>query len=96
MRCHVVVADVAAVFAQVDGDAVGAGGDRRLGGVQRVGMGAAAGVAHRGDVIDVHAEALWDHRGLLSWAARRSARVAARVMAAIRLVGSAMPLPAMS
>ena len=53
----VVVDDVAAILAQMGGDAVGAGGDRDLGGLHRIGMPAAARVAHGGDVIDVDAEA---------------------------------------
>ena len=51
------VADVAAVFAQVDGDAVGAGGLCDRGGLGGIGMHAAARVADGGDVIDVHPEA---------------------------------------
>ncbi len=48
--------DMAAILAQMRGDAVGAGlgGDRR--GTQRIGQLAAARVTHRGDVIDVHSE----------------------------------------
>ena len=49
--------DVAAILAQMRGDAVGAGGDRDLGGVHRIGMPAAARVAHGRDMIDVDAEA---------------------------------------
>ena len=52
----VVVADVAAVFAQMRRDAVGARGDRQLGRAHRIGMPAAARIAHGGDVIDVDAE----------------------------------------
>ena len=55
-RVDVGVGDVAAVLAQVRGDAVGAGGLGELGGADRVGIGAAAGVAHGRDVVDVHAE----------------------------------------
>ncbi len=51
------VADVAAVLAQMRGDAVGAGGDGELGRPQRIGMAAAARIPHGGDVIDVDAEA---------------------------------------
>ena len=50
------IADVAAIFAQVDGDAVGAGGLRHGGGLGRIGMRAAARVADGRDVIDVHAQ----------------------------------------
>ena len=53
----VVVDDVAAILAQMRGDAVGAGGDRDLGRLHRIGMPAAARVAHGGDVVDVDAEA---------------------------------------
>ena len=53
----VVIGNVAAVLAQMRRDAIGAGGDGDLGGAQRIGMIAAAGVPQRGDVIDVHAEA---------------------------------------
>ena len=59
----VVVDDVAAILAQVRGDAVGAGLGRELGGAQRIGRGRAARVAHGGDVIDVHAETLAGKRG---------------------------------
>ena len=54
---HVVVADVAAVLAQVRGDAVGAGGDRKLRRAYRIGMASAARIADGGDVVDVDAEA---------------------------------------
>ena len=53
----VVVADVAAVLAQMRGDAVGARRDRELGGAHRIGMASAARVADGGDVVDVDAEA---------------------------------------
>ncbi len=53
----VVVDDVAAIFAQMRGDAVGAGRDRDLGGLHRIGMPPAARIAHGGDVVDVDAEA---------------------------------------
>ena len=53
----VVVANVAAILAQMRGDAVAAGGDRELGGAHRIGMAPAARVADGGDVIDVDAEA---------------------------------------
>ena len=54
---HVVVADVAAIFAQMRGDAVGAGLDRDLRRAHRIGMPAAARIAHGRDVVDVDAEA---------------------------------------
>jgi hypothetical protein len=41
------------------GDAVGAGRDRDLGGLDRIGMPPAARIAHGGDVVDVDAEADW-------------------------------------
>ena len=53
----IVVDDVAAILAQMRGDAVGAGGNRDLGGFHRIGMPPAARVAHGRDVIDVDAEA---------------------------------------
>ena len=53
----VVVADVAAVLAQVRGDAVGAGRDRHHGRAHRIGMPSAARVADGRDVVDVDAEA---------------------------------------
>ncbi len=45
-----------AIFAQMGGDAVAAGRDRKLGRAHRVGMASAARVADGGDVIDVDAE----------------------------------------
>ena len=59
---NVVVADVAAVFAQMRGDAVGARRDRQLGGAHRIGMPAAARVADGGDVVDVDAESQMRNR----------------------------------
>ena len=53
----IVIDDVTAVFAQVRGDAVGAGRDRDLGGLDRIGMLAAARVTDGGDMVDVDAEA---------------------------------------
>jgi hypothetical protein len=55
-RDDVGILDVAAVFAQVQGDAVGAGllGHQR--GADRVRVRGAARVAQRGDVVDVHAK----------------------------------------
>lgn len=50
------IRDVAAIFAQVRGDAVGAAFDREMRGAKRIGMHAAAGVSQRRDVIDVDAE----------------------------------------
>ena len=54
---HIVIDDVAAILAQMRGDAVGAGGDRNLGGLHRIGMPAAARIAHGRDMIDIDAEA---------------------------------------
>ena len=53
----VVIDDVAAILAQMRGDAVGASRDCDLGGANGIRMFAAASVTHSGDVIDVHAEA---------------------------------------
>ena len=72
----VVVADVAAILAQMRGDAVGAGLDRQLGGAHRIGMPPAARVADGGDVVDVDAEAQMRNRRhvvVLSDCSRRSA-----------------------
>ena len=51
------IGDVAAILAQVRGDAVGARLHGQVRGAQRIGMAAAAGVADGGDVVDVDAEA---------------------------------------
>ena len=93
---HIIVADVTPILAQMDRDAIGTCGDRGLCGSQRIGMRAAPRIAHSGDVVDVHAEAKRCHAEFLLELARRSASSAASSMAAIRLDGSAMPLPAMS
>ncbi len=53
----VVVADMAAVLAQMRGDAVGARRDREFGRAHRIGMAPAARIADGGDVIDIDAEA---------------------------------------
>ena len=53
----IVIDDVAAIFPQMRGDAVGAGRDRDLGGLHRIGMLATARVTHGRDVVDVDAEA---------------------------------------
>ena len=52
----VVVADVAAVFAQVEGNVVGTVGFGGEGGFEGAGVGGAACVAQGGDVVDVDAE----------------------------------------
>ncbi len=54
---HVVVADVAAILAQMRGNAVGARLDRDQRGAHRIGMAPAPRVAQGGDVIDVDSEA---------------------------------------
>jgi hypothetical protein len=56
---HVAILDVAAVFAQMHGDAIGAAEVGFNGGPDRVGFVALAGFAHGGDVVDVDAE--FDH-----------------------------------
>ena len=53
----IVVENMTAVLAQMRGDAVGAGGDGDLGRLDRIGMTAAARIAHGGDMVDVDAEA---------------------------------------
>ncbi len=53
---HVVVADVAAVLAQMRGDAVGAGLDRNQGRAQRIGIAPRPRIAKRGDVVDIDSE----------------------------------------
>ena len=55
--CNIVVADMPAILAQMRGDAIGAGRDRDLGGLHRIGMRATARVADGRNVIDVHTEA---------------------------------------
>ena len=55
-RLDIGVTDVAAVFAQMGGDAVSTCHFRQKGGAQGVGPGRAACVAHGGDVVDVDAE----------------------------------------
>ena len=54
-RAHVPVLDMAAILAQVHGDAVGAGLLRQQRGMDRIRILGAARLAHRGDVIDVDA-----------------------------------------
>ena len=53
---EVIVADMAAVFAQVRGDAIAAHGGHDLGRADRIGMVPAARIADRCHVIDVHAQ----------------------------------------
>jgi len=57
----VVVLNVAAIFAEVRGDAIGAGALADNGSVNRVRLHAAARLSQRRDVIDVDVEALPDH-----------------------------------
>src|SRR5262249_46737490 len=52
----IVVADMPAVLAQVGRDAVGAGRNRHMGGLDRIGMNPAARIAQRRHVVDVDAE----------------------------------------
>ena len=54
---HILVADVAAVLAQMRGDAVGAGLDCDLGGAHWIGPCATAGVTKGGDVVHIDAKA---------------------------------------
>ena len=64
---HIRVADVAAVFPQMRGDAVGAGLDGGQRGAYRIGTRPAARVAQRGDVVDIDTEAQrgkFGHSGL--------------------------------
>ena len=75
------IGDVAAVLAQVRGDAVGAGLDREVRGAQRIGMAAAARVADGGDVVDVDAEAQVAHVASLRHGS-----------AAVALTGAHVPL----
>jgi hypothetical protein len=56
-RGDVGIGDVAAILAQMGGDAVGAGRQGLARRADRIGMDPAAGVAHGGHVIDVDAEA---------------------------------------
>ncbi len=53
----VVVADMAAILAQMRGDAVGPGFDGQMRGAHRIGMTAATRIADGRDVVDVHAQA---------------------------------------
>jgi len=60
---HVFIADVAAVFAQVEGDDVGTAFHGQLRGSHRVWEEAAARIAHRGHVVDVDAQQRRVHGG---------------------------------
>ena len=57
----VVIGDVAAVFAQMRGDAVGAGLRRQDRRAHRIGKRPAARLAHGGDMVDINAEAQLRH-----------------------------------
>jgi hypothetical protein len=57
----IVIGNMAPVFAQVGGDAVGAGGLRQDGGAHRIGIVAAARLTHGRHMIDIHAEAQLGH-----------------------------------
>ena len=59
---QVLVADMAAVFAQVRSDPIAAASSNDLRRADRIGMIPAARVTDRGDVIDVHAKAEAGHR----------------------------------
>ncbi len=54
---HVLVADMAAILAQMGGDSIGPRLDREERGAERIGDRAAARVAKRRDMIDIDAEA---------------------------------------
>jgi hypothetical protein len=54
---HIVIDNVAAILAQMRGDAVGAGGNGKLGGLDRIGMPSAARISHGRDMVDIDAEA---------------------------------------
>jgi hypothetical protein len=54
-----VVLDVPPVLAQVHGDGVGPGALGHQRGRHRVGLAATAGLAQRGDVVDIDAEQDW-------------------------------------
>ena len=74
-QTHVAVLDVAPVFAQVDGDAVGAGEEGEDGRRDRIGFFGPPRLPHGGDVVDVDAEANHGSRlqlsGFTSQAQRR-------------------------
>jgi hypothetical protein len=55
-RAQILVANMAAVFAQMRGDTVHPGLGSQQGGAHRIGVQAAARIADRGDVIDVEPE----------------------------------------
>ena len=63
-RVDILVADVAAVLAQMGGDAVGAGLGRGERGAHRIGMVAAARVPDRRDMVDIDPEAEGRSRAL--------------------------------
>ena len=67
----VVVADVAPVLAQVDGDAVAAGLQRQHGGPHSIGMRPAARVSDGCDVIDIDPERIFFMQHSLSLSALR-------------------------
>ena len=59
-RADVAVLNVAAILAQMQGDAVGAGLLRQQRGLHRLRILAAPRLPHSGDVIDVDAEAMYE------------------------------------
>ena len=58
---HVAVGDVAAIFAQVHCNAIGTGLLGHEGGLDRIGILGAAGVAQSGDMVDVHTQIDFTH-----------------------------------
>src|SRR4051812_38467062 len=89
---------MAPVFAQMRGNAVGAGFLRQQRGAHRIGIVAAARIAHRGDMIDVDAEAELGHANprlpgftagtLRRWGGKRSAGQAATFHSARAISGT--------
>ena len=53
---NVLVTDMATVFAQMRGDTISAGRDRKLCRAHRIGMAAAARIADGRNMVDVHAK----------------------------------------
>lgn len=74
-RAHIGVLDVAAIFAQVQGNEIGAGffGQQRRG--DRVRVGGAARVAQRGDVVDIDAQVDDSRRGMKDHSFCKSIRI---------------------
>jgi hypothetical protein len=53
---HIVIDDMAAIFTQMCGDAVGAGGNGELGSLDRIGVASAARVSHGRNMVDIDPE----------------------------------------